>query len=227
MRAVILASVLAAGCGVQSREARAVQPNPLDMTRSTEQLPASQRLSIYQRDYNLPRDYQLRNWAEFAVVSRDRLRFHVGLVRYEEDDANTAPWKVWLENDKGRKIEPEARESPHINRLALNWRLYPYNPTSSDRWCVTPPCVSVQQPGYTVYEGRADYVFHELNLARSSGAFTLNLERGGVRYRYTWRFGDDVIVENYGRSEADKELGTIEVPGRFTQIAGTIYEDER
>lgn len=225
MRAVVLGLVLAAGCGVQSREARAVEPNPLDLVRSPDQLPVSQRLFIYQRDTNLPRDYQLRNWAEFAVVSRDRLRFHVGVVRYEESDADTKDWKVWLEDDAGKKLEPEGRESPHINRLALNWRLYPYVP--GDPWCRKPPCVSVMQPGYTVYEGRADYTFHEPNLVRGSKSFSLNLERGGVRYRYTWRFGDAMLVEHYGRTRVDDELGTIAVPGPYSQVAGTIYEDNR
>jgi hypothetical protein len=223
--AMAAVAALGSGCGVQAREARAVQPNPLDLTHSADQLPVSQRLFIYQRDYNLPRDYQLRNWAEFAVVSRDRLRFHVGVVRYEESDADARSWKVWLEDETGQKLEPEGLESPHINRVAVNWRLYPYTP--GDPWCKKPPCLSVQQPGYTVFEGRADFTFHEANLARRSKSFSLNMERDGVRYRYTWRFGDAVVLEHYGRSRVDDELGIIAVPGPYTQVAGTVYEDGR
>ncbi len=219
------------GCGVQAREARAVQPNPLDLARSPDVLPVSQRLFIYQRDLNLPRDYQLRNWAQFAVVSRDRLRFHVGVVRLEESDADTRSWKAWLEDDSGRRLEPDARESGRVIRIAVNWGLYRYRP--GDSWCRNPPCLrsltdtgSPGQSPYTAYEGRADFVFYGAGLARASKRLTLHLQRDGVEYQYTWRFADGFLVEHYGRTKVDDELGIIAVPGPYTDYVATISEED-
>jgi len=233
MRAALWA-LLAVGCGVQTREARALQPNPLLATRSPDDLTVSEKLFIYQRDQNLPRDYQFRNWAQFAVVSRDRLRFHVGIVRVEESDADTQDWEVWLEDEHGRKLMPEGREVPRINRVVLGWKLYPYRP--GDPWCRKPPCLQRVEPGnahpgeivHDVYEGQADYMFHDPTLlARDRERLSLVLRRGGVEYRYSWTFGDGTEVHHYGRTAVDDELGTIAVPGPYTELAGTIYEDGR
>jgi hypothetical protein len=113
-----------------------------------------------------------------------------------------------------------------MNRIALDWRLYPYTP--GDSWCQKPPCLSRVIPGYTVYEGQADYMFHDPTLlARDRERLSLVLRRGGVEYRYSWTFGDGTEVHHYGRTHVDDELGTIAVPGPYTELAGTIYEDGR
>src|SRR5215831_749355 len=201
------------GCASGAREARAVQPNPLVMLRSPEEIPTSVTLYIYQRDGRLPHEYQLRSSASFAAVARDRLRFHVGVARYDESEADTRSWTVWLEDAEGHRFEPEAREAARMNRVAMNWILYPYSPTARDGWCKEPPCYSRLDAGYTAYEGRADYVFHEPDLmGRDRTMLSLVLERGGVEMRYTWRFADGTAVEHYGRSHVDDELGTIAVP---------------
>src|SRR5215831_8285319 len=106
MRTLVVVAAVAVGlclggCTSSQREARAVQPNPLIMLRSPEQLPQSLPLFIYQRDTRLPRMYQLRSSASFAAVGRDRLRFHVGVARYDESEADTRGWTVWLEDDQG------------------------------------------------------------------------------------------------------------------------------
>src|SRR5262249_26247233 len=119
MRALALLFALApalAGCAVQIREAHALEPNPRLALGSTSTLPASQKLYVFQRDNNFerPRDYQLRNWAQFIVVSPDRVRFHVGVVKMEEEDADTNKWKVWLEDDDGHRWKPDDREMPRV-----------------------------------------------------------------------------------------------------------------
>src|SRR5688572_17818240 len=152
---LLLVALLCAGCGVTTREARAIQPNPAQTAASADQERVSQVLYIHQRapdrgdTTSLPRAYQLRSWAQFAVVSRDRLRFHVGVARADEDEARTSGWKVWLEDETGRKYEPERREVARINRIGVNWRALPWNPTTVDGYCREPPCVVRIVPGYT------------------------------------------------------------------------------
>jgi hypothetical protein len=227
MRALLLAlGCLGLGaCGVQAREARALQPSPLDALRTPDVAPVSVRLYIYQRDVALPRDYQLRSWAQFTLVARDRLRFHVGVARVEESEADTRGFEAWLEDEHGVRLAPEARELGRVNRIAITWREYP--PTPGDPWCRAPPCLSRIFPGYQAYEGQADYVFAAPDLmGRERKQLTLVLARGGVEYRYTWRFGDGTEVQHYGRTHVDDEMGVIAVPGPYTELAGTINEGE-
>jgi len=234
MRLLLLALLLGAGCGVTTREARAVQPNPANALRTPEDLPISQKLYIHQRapdkgfgnSFSLPREYQLRSWAQFAVVTRDRLRFHIGIARADEEEATTSGWRVWLEDESGRVYRPATREVARINRIAVNWRPMPINPTTRDAYCREPPCLSRIIPGFTAFEGEADYVFHDPGLARGHKTLSLVCERAGMRLRFTWRFGDQTVVEHYGRTDADKGLGTMVVPGPHTELAATRYEGE-
>ncbi|HKA88387.1 MAG TPA: hypothetical protein VKE22_12020 [Haliangiales bacterium] len=229
MRRLVLALLLLAGCGVQVREASAVQPNPARALHSVDEIPQSVTLYIYQRDHLLSRDYQLRNSASFVVVSRDRLRFHVGIVRREEDDADTVSWDAWLEDAHGHRIARGEREVAHVDRISVGWALYPYR--VDDSWCrQTRPCLRRLDPGrvFDVYEGRADYVFTAPDLATSQDdGFTLVLRRGGVEYRYAWLFGGHTEVRHYGRTKVDDDVGTLAIPGPYTVVAGTKYESDR
>ncbi len=228
MRPLVVTLVLA-GCGVQVREAIAVQPNPARALHAVEEIPQSVALFIYQRDLHLSHDYQMRNSAQFVVVSRDRLRFHVGVVRREEDDADTAHWDAWLEDTKGRRIAHGEREVPRINRISVGWAIYPY--ALDDSWCrETHPCLRRLDPNrvFDLYEGRADYVFTAPELATSQeDGFTLVLRRGGVEYRYSWRFGGYTEVRHYGRTKVDDDVGTLAIPGPYTVVADTKYESDR
>jgi hypothetical protein len=217
---------LLAGCGVQIREAVAVQPNPAQALHSVDELPESVKLYIFQRDLYLRRDYKLRNWAQFVVVNRDRLRFHVGIVRRQEDDASTSNWEAWLEDTQGHRIASPEREVPWLDRVSVGWRLYSYTP--GDPWCrEVVPCLQRLEPArvFDVYEGRADYVFTAPGLALSQqDGITLVLRRGGVEYRYAWRFGGYTEVRHYGYTKLDEEVGTIAIPGPYTVVAHTDYE---
>jgi hypothetical protein len=225
MRTILLVAVAAVGMGCAARrwEARATQPNPIKDLKNPDELPVSDRLYIYQRDMSLPRDFQMRSWAQFSVVTRDRVRFHVGIARRYESEADTHGWKVYVEDETGKQFQPE-REVARVNRLALNWRLWPYRP--GDSWCQRPPCVSREVPGYEAYEGMADYSIHEPEVLATRKQLSLVLRRGSQEMRFTWRFGDEHVIEHYGRSKTDDELGTIEVPGPYTELAGSRVEDE-
>jgi hypothetical protein len=207
-----------------TREARAIQPFPV---RTQDAVPSSATLYIHERDMHLPWDYQLRSSAQFTVVSRDRLRFHVGIVRYFEDEADTGGWTAWLVDENGEKYAPEEREVARVNRISVDWALYPYTP--GDGWCPNAqPCKSRIVPGYQVYQGVADYMFHVDGLfTPARQKLTLVLRRGGMEFHYVWRFGDTTDVQNYGRTHVDDEMGTIVLPGPDTKMAGTRYEGDR
>jgi hypothetical protein len=187
-------------------------------------LPISAELTIFQRDVHLPRDYQLKATAQFTVVSRERLRFHVTVSRWDEDEADPTSWKAWLEDDQGKRYEITTRDGGKVHRISIDWRLY--SAALGDTYCPQPPCKTRIIPGYDVYEGEADLVFRYPDILKDKKGITLVLEPGGLRYRYNWTFGDGMIVKNYGRTKVDEEMGIIIVPGPDTQVAGTRYEGE-
>jgi len=224
-----------AGCGAHVREARALQPNPMT-AQSPDVLPVSVKLFIYQRDWHLApndgqsvgsplkSDYQLRSSAQFAVVSRDRLRFHVTVVRYDEDEADLVGWTAYAEDETGHRYALTSREGSHRNRLSITWGLYPYHATDTS-WCQKPPCLSRILPGYDVYQGVADLVFYSPRImGEARKSITLVLRRGDLEFRYAWKFGDGLDVHHYGRTHVDDEKGIISVPGPDIQLAGS--EDE-
>lgn len=222
--AVVAVVAFAGACGVQTREARAIQPNPIGALHSKDDLATSVPLYIYQKEVRLGPDYQLRNSAQFLVVDRDRLRFRVSLVAREESDADTARATVWLVDATGRRLEPEGRENGTMTRIAVNVRPYPYVPAGNR--CATPPCFEILASGFEVYQGQSDYVFHADGIAQSKDGFTLVVEHQGVDFRYSWRFGDGELVENYGRTQTDVLHGVIELPGPQTQVVATRHEGE-
>src|SRR5882724_753756 len=132
-----MAWLVGSGCGTQVREARAVQPNPLANRQAPDDEARSVTLQIFERTYLLPR-LRIRSAAEFVAVSRDRLRFHVGILGSSDLDVSTRDLKVWLEDDSGRKLLCEERQVPRIVRFVIGRQ--------------------------DVYEGRADFVFHDPDL---------------------------------------------------------------
>jgi hypothetical protein len=227
MRSLLLLTLLA-GCA-HVREARAIHPNPALALQSTEVLPVSARLDIFQRDVHLGdsdyyRDYQLRSSAQFTVVSKERLRFHVTVTRWDEDEAELSNWTAWMEDDTGKRYELTTREGGKMHRIAIGWRLY--HAALGDTYCPQPPCMTKIIPGFDVYESEADLVFRYPNILKDRKGVTLVLHQTGLTYRFVWTFGEGWIVQNYGRTKVDEEMGTIIVPGPNTQVAGTRYEGE-
>jgi hypothetical protein len=196
---VLILAVACAGCGVTVREAKALQPNPIFKRRTTDDIPSSVPLHIFQGHYLLP-GVRLGHWAQFVAVSRDRLRFHVGNVGYDEPDADTRDLQVWLEDESGHRTGLADREAPRLNRFWVR--------------------------GHDVYEGVADYVFYEPELISSRcRVIALVVRHDGFEYRYTWTFGDGTEVHDYGYGEREIRNGVISVPGPFAYYEGTTYPD--
>lgn len=233
------------GCATQIREARAIQPNPVRDLGSPDTLPASVPLYVFTRDsttyvnplktpdplrqenvldgsVQIPRYWQLRNAARFVVVNRDRVRFHVAVVNRDERNAATKDWKVWLEDETGRKLEPTSRELAQMDRLVLPWSLY--WDFRSNNWYK-----KRELPGWDAYQGRADYVFSAPDLmTEDRKSLTLVMEHDNVQMRFSWTFDDGNLVEvqHYGRTRVDNETGVMIAPGPDSQVAQTWYEGE-
>jgi hypothetical protein len=240
---LVLAAALAAGCGAHIRSATALQPNPARAFAGRGELPKSVPLYIFIHDsmdyvdprktndsltqenvleggVHIPRFWQLRSAARFAVVEPGMLRFQVAIVERDERDAKTAKWKVWLEDETGRKLEPDTRENAALDHLILPWSLNPGRLREKKRVL----------PGWDAYQGRAEYVFRAPRLMTPDRKLLrLVMQHDDVVMRFEWRFadGDDVEIHNYGWTRADSENGTLVAPDPDAEIAQTWSEAER
>ena len=208
------------GC-VRTLDATAVQSNPIKTRRLAGDSVQSAPLYILTRDMHLPRWLLLRSSASFAAVSRDRIRFHVGIVQHWEEMADTAGWEIWLEDETGRRLEPQRREVPRVERVAVEW----INELRLD--AVLRMTTRRLEPSQVlnVYQGKVDVVFMEQDLlSPARQALALVLERDGVRLRYEWRFRDDAwSVAHYGMTTNPT---VIVVPGPMTRVASSFDPSE-
>src|SRR5215510_9589723 len=93
MRAAILGIAglgFAAGC-TTTQHAITTQPNPIG-ANPNEATHRSEKIDFFVRDMELPRTFKLRQSAYFAVVSRERLRFHVTLMHKWKEVADPTNW---------------------------------------------------------------------------------------------------------------------------------------
>jgi hypothetical protein len=178
-RAVLLPAVLlaAAACH-RTWQVQTTQP-PLALG-STLDARTSLIGTIVLGDMELPSLMRLSNSAYFVAVSRDRLRFHVTLLHKWEEIADPTGWKVWIQDDTGRRYWPEDVDPPRLRPIT---RVY----DRGRRWSVN------SQPLYSVtfYRGDGDYVFYRRDLLRKNMRWLmLVMERSGYEYRYVWSFAD-------------------------------------
>jgi hypothetical protein len=198
---VALAGCLAGGCH-RTWRADTVQP-PLQLGSTTEAR-TSFAGEILTRDMDFGRDLYLANSAYFVVVSRDRLRFHVRFVHKWKQIADPASWRVWLEDDRGRRFEPDPVDRHHVERatrVEIRSQSNIGQPVWRDTHYERCPCVykigGLQQLNsypllsLTVWRGDGDYTFYRRDIFRSDlRRLTLVMQRRGYTYRYTWSFGE-------------------------------------
>jgi len=216
-----LALVVLMGCAPQIREAKAIQPNPVRGLGSADVLPVSETLHVFTRDIFLPRSWQLRSSVRFAVVTRDMIRVHLSVARHDEREADTRSWKVWLEDDTGRRLTPASREMAKMDRLLIAWLRSWDDVLKRFNW-------SRVIPGWDAYQGHADYVFRAPALMTKDRKWlTLVAERAGYQMRFSYSFdqGDMVELRHYGRSRVDEEMRYASAPAD-AEVAQTWYEGE-
>lgn len=211
--------VLGAGCS-RTFKGVAVQPNPL--VEPNETLRDSERITIVRGDMDLEapdpargvgtasivhnHKYPLFNIAQFSLVSRDRLRFHVLIDHKWQEYADLTSWEVELVDDKGHIWQPESVEHAHTRILTTMWdreqrsAICDSHGRDANANCIN--TIGFREDGWkrrqtlgslSVFRGKADFVFYQRDL------FTTNLrwlklivKRSGEAFEFTWRFSDSV-----------------------------------
>ena len=205
-----VAPVLLVGCKKTFRGSVA-QPNPL--AEPIETLRQSENVTIVTGDMELRmpnrqgpgtggtmmvgRRYPLRNIANFTVVSRDRLRFHVQVEHKWEEWADLNGWEAYLVDDQGRRYYPETVEGGRPRHIATFWD---YETRSVVRNAFR-DIVAVRQDGHrrrralgslSVFRSRGDLVFYGRDIFTPQvKRLTLVLERTSQAFSWTWKFAED------------------------------------
>lgn len=192
---LVAAGVLAGTGCAKTLGASTTQPNPLALP-STEVLRESQHLHIEVRDMEIPRTFRLRNSAYFAVISKDRLRFHVTLVHKWDEMTDVANWDVYLVDDRGRVFRPERKER---RRQRFRTTMWDYEQRTA-RYSHFGDVVGTRNDGHRrrthlasvdVYQGEGDYVFYARDIfGPRVKRLTLVMRHGSLEYRFTWNFTD-------------------------------------
>jgi hypothetical protein len=213
-RGLILVVLLGTGC-TKTFKASTVQPNPL--ASPTETLRHSEKLTIVTGDMELDtpappeatqraslirnRKYPLYNQAHFTIVSRDRLRFHVQLDHKWQEWADLSTWNVRLEDDAGRRWEPEAIEHSKTKMMTTMWDREQRTAIRNRFGDV----VALQEDGWrnrqtlgslSVFRGKADFVFYQRDLFHANvRRLKLVISRPGEAFEFVWNFRDYVASE--------------------------------
>ncbi len=208
--AVFVVATLSTTVGCHKRFSGAVtQPNPLKAPVDT--LRISEKVTIVTGDMELkiPRNqdgfaltqsgrYPLKNVANFTVVSRDRLRFHVQLEHKWPEYAEVTNWKAVLIDDQGRMYRPETVEKRLHKHVVRMWDFEQRSVRRSHG--TRGKIVAINDDGHlrrqhmgnlSVFRGKADFVFyhHDIFTPRIK-SMTLLVGRSGLSFSFTWRFAD-------------------------------------
>lgn len=216
IRILMLAAVavLAVGCARTFR-GKTTQPNPL--AKPTETLRQSEKITIVTGDMELSTPeppgatqrvalvknhrYPLYNQASFTIVSRDRLRFHVQVDHKWEEWADLNTWDVHLEDDSGRRWNPESVEHAKTKIMTTMWDREQRTAIRNRFGDV----VALQDDGWrnrqtlgslSVFRGKADFVFYQRDLFHANvKKLRLVVKRPGESFEFTWNFQDAIASE--------------------------------
>jgi hypothetical protein len=223
-RFVVLALlVVASAACARTFKASTTQPNPIKYPPDVER--KSDKLVIQLKDMDLPRAFLLRQTAYFAVVSRDRLRFHIRLTHKWDDYADVRNWDATLVDDQGRTYKPEAAESRATRHLTRMWDVE----RRTAVWNSHGDVVKINNDAYKdrtalesvdTYKGVGDLVFKSRDMfTRDVKKLTLTMKRGDMTLQFVWTFSDDpadwpafdpnVVAHESGDYEDDFETAAV------------------
>src|SRR5262245_20932379 len=136
-RSGVLSAIVALAVGACSPVFRGAVTQPNPSAAPTETLRISEPVVVItgDMDLNLPaapadglpvavlhtRRYPLHNQAQFTVVSRDRLRFHVQLEHKWQEWADLSTWTAYLEDDRGHRWVPEGLDHATTRLVTQMW----------------------------------------------------------------------------------------------------------
>ncbi len=190
----LLLLITSAAC-TKTLTAQTVLPNPAVFTDVT---PQSSKLHIDVRDMDLPRTFTLRQSASFAMVNRERLRFHVTLVHKWQEIADPTTWNVHLVDDLGRVYYPETQEKRYDDHVTRMWDWEQRTAARNEYGDILPNGLrndGWQRPQFLdsidVFQGAGDYVFHANEiLNRGVKSLTLIMSRSGMEYQFIWHLAN-------------------------------------
>lgn len=209
MLLIVAAPIAVMGCH-RTFQGEAAQPNPL--ANPTETLRQSEKITIVTGDMELEgpeppgaaqrvavvrnNRYPLYNQASFTIVSRDRLRFHVQIDHKWQEWADLTTWKVHLEDDAGRRWEPESVEHARTKLMTTMW-------DREQRTAVRNrfgDIIAINEDGWrnrqtlgtlSVHRGKADFVFYQRDLFHAQVKWLkLVVSRRGESFEFRWNFSD-------------------------------------
>lgn len=223
LRVILVGAVCAAvtaGCH-RTFSTEVTQPNPLKQPLET--LRVSEEVVIVTGDMELsvPRHapaaggtvwqnqrYPLMNKAQFMVVSRDRLRFHVQIEHKWEDWANVTTWDAELVDDQGRKYRPKGVDLISDKHIVHMWD-YEKRSVVRNRYG---DVVGMNNDGHkdrqplaslSLFRGKGDFVFFSRDIFTPDvKSLTLRLKRRGLSYQFTWNFTDEGAAPGDGTATA-------------------------
>jgi hypothetical protein len=222
-RLMVLALLVSSAACSRTFQAKTTQPNPIKYPPEVER--RSDKLVIHLKDMELPRAFLLRQSAYFAVVSRDRLRFHIRLTHKWEEFADLRNWDATLVDDKGRTWKPEAKESRATRHLSRMWDVE----RRTAVWNSHGDVVKVNNDGYKervpmesvdTFKGIGDLVFKAQDIfGRDVKKLTLTMKKGDLVLQFAWTFSDNpadwpefnpaMIAHESGDYEDDFETAAI------------------
>jgi len=211
---LVVGVAMVAGCA-RTFKASATQPNPLAVPAET--LRSSEKITIVRGDMELEapdpalvtqrasvlhnHKYPLVNQAQFTLVSRDRLRFHVQIDHKWEEYADLKNWTVTLEDDRGRKWTPQSVEHVRTRMMTTMWdreqqtavrnRFGDIVALNDDGWKSRQTLGSL-----SVFRGKADFVFYQRDLFTPGvRRLRLTVSRPGEAFEFTWNFQDTIATQ--------------------------------
>ena len=224
---VLVAVVLVGACSPVFR-GEASQPNPI--AEPTETLRESEPIDVITSDMDLEvpeavsegarvslmhmHHYPLHNVAQFTVVSRDRLRFHVQLEHKWQEWADLNNWQAHLEDDQGHRWEPEGLDHATTRVITHMWdrelrsvqRAVAGTPVAHDQFGdgQVGDVSAINNDGWknvqtlgslSIFRGRGDFVFYQRDLLTPACRWLkLVVVHPGESFEFTWNFEDDAAV---------------------------------
>lgn len=203
--------IVASGCAPVFK-GEATQPNPI--AEPTETLRISETIDVITGDMELSvpgapiegapatlmhmHRFPLHNDAQFTVVSRDRLRFHVQIEHKWQEWADLNNWTAYLEDDEGHRWQPEGLDhaTTHLEVKMWDWEVRSANRNQfGDVSSVNDDGYRRRQPLGSIawFRGKGDFVFYQRDLLRPDCRWLkLVVSRPGESFEFTWDFADEV-----------------------------------
>ncbi len=211
--AIALITGGASGCR-HTFSGTAVQPNPLTLPGVSKRVSVPVLIVTGDKDIQYPegqvtqqgmawerdKPYPLKNIAQFMVVSRDRLRFHVQLEHKWREYADIKNWSAYLVVDSSQEYEPaeiDTRTGSHTSKMWDYERRVVTKNSYGDITQINPLSGHYQRTAlasFTLFRGKGDIVFYAHDIFTPEiKTLRLVLIHKAIVFEFEWHFDEDRI----------------------------------